>query len=120
MLNRLKAEGDFSSTIESESVKHNLPRAVMPNFEKPTPSEEVLVKKQYFDEDLKFTVPVNLTDSKKAFLLVLNNLEDEQKLLVPFAPQANFSCIAPHPLENLESSILESMKTADDTGATGT
>ena len=115
MLDRLKAQGDLCAALESESAKHNLPQAVITNFERLNLDEEIHIKEQCFDEDLKFSAPVNLRDSKKAFLSLLSNLDEEEKLFMPFVPQRDLSHLASHPLEKIEPSFLESIKRIENT-----
>ena len=110
LLESLKAQYvDFSDALASESNRRNFSYISEGANEKLNVVEERLVAKQSFGDDLKFTVDVNLSDSKKAFRALLRGLEKKEDFLElwnlrPHDPQ-NY----PHPFGEIEPSILDGL-----------
>ena len=76
----LKDCGNLFSVVDSESQRRNvqLMSYSVEEGEELSPSEERKIKEQAmsFGEELKFTVPVNLRESKSAFRTVMNTDSD--------------------------------------------
>lgn len=110
LLENLKAHYDLTEALASQSNRWNFSYVTEGANEKLNVVEERLVSKQSFGDDLKFTVDVNLSDSKKAFRALLRGLENEDDFLGlwnlrPHDPQ-NY----PHPFGEIEPSILNGLK----------
>ena len=108
VLQYLKSQDDLCATVEAESTKHTLPPMDITEFEKLSSFEEDKIEKLTFAEELKFSTPVNLKSSKKAFLFLLRNLEENDNLLKPFT--LSLYMYAPHPLEGIEPAVFENMR----------
>ena len=75
ILEVIRGYADLSLTVEPEVKKPNFPKlhVTATEFEHLDEIEEQKVKNWHFDEELKFSVPVNLRDSKKAYLALLSD-----------------------------------------------
>ena len=75
ILSIIRGYADLSLTVEPQVKKPNFPSlpVTATEFEHLDKLEEEKVDNWHFDEELKFTVPVNLRDSKKAYLALLSD-----------------------------------------------
>ena len=110
---------DLSEVLASESNRRNFSFISEGVNKKLNVVEERLVTKQSFGDDLKFTVDVNLRDSKKAFRVLLSGLENKDDFislwnLRPHDPQ-NY----PHPFGEIEPNILDEMRSGAMTEGPG-
>ena len=75
VLEVIKGCADLGLTVEPELKKRSFPTLPITatEFEHLDDVEEQKVKNWHFDEELQFSVPVNLRDSKRAYLALLND-----------------------------------------------
>ena len=111
LLEYLKAQYvNFSDALASECNRRNFSYSPEVANEKLTAVEKRLVTKQSFGDDLKFTVDVNLSDSKKAFRVLLCGLENKDDFLGLWNMRPHDPQSYPHPFGEIEPSILDGLK----------
>lgn len=109
LLDKLKNSGSLSDCVALQVSQRNLPQ-VPAEFQKLDQAEEKRVKKQSFADELKFSVSVNLVESKKAFNSLLSGLEDEDDFLGLWTLPDHNPHELQHPLKAVDPSVLDSLK----------
>ncbi len=109
LLDKLKSSGSLSDCVALQESQRALPQ-VSANFDKLDQAEEKRVKKQRFGDELKFSVSVNLMDSKKAFNSLLAGLEDKDDFLGLWALPDHNPHDLQHPLKDIDPSVLDSLR----------
>lgn len=117
LLDNLKAQYvDFSDILASESNRRNVSYISEGAGEKLNVVEERQLAKQSFGDDLKFSVDVNLSGSKKAFRVLLSGLENKDDFLGLWNLRPHDPLNYPHPLGEVEPGILDGLKGGVMTG----
>ena len=109
LLDKLQGSADLIDFLGTVVSERSLPSISKGNFDSLNQREETKIKQWSFGAELTFRVPVNLSDSKKAFNVFMAGLENHDSFtemwkLCPHDPY-NFS----HPLGSIEKSTLKIM-----------
>lgn len=106
LFNDLKSSEGLAGIVSKESSRLNhrfLPQA--PGLDLSS-NEGEKISKKIFSDDLKFTVDVNLSDSKKAFQMLISGLGDTQNFQELWSLTDHNPRAFPNPIGDVDLSAL--------------
>ena len=101
-----KTSMELATYLASEYGKRGMVYVIEGSREELNSQEKRRLAEEDFDQELKFTVPVNLADSKKAFRALVKGLEDRNAFTTVMTLREHDYRDYPHPLGEIEPSIM--------------
>ena len=101
---------ELTTYLASEYGKRGMVYVTGGSREELNGQEKCRLAGENFDQELKFTAPVNLADSKKAFRAFVNGLEDRNAFTTIMTLREHDYRDYPHPLGEIEPSVMNIFK----------